>query len=68
MSSNSSVLETSSSESQSSTYLPPTAPEKLTAVFKVYLSDTDVGSVETKELVEWVHSLEPMIGLEIIGA
>ena len=42
-------------------------PHPIHAIFKVHLSDTDPDSAETAELVQWIYSLNPKIGLELIG-
>ncbi|KAI9784781.1 MAG: hypothetical protein M1839_001511 [Geoglossum umbratile] len=44
----------------------PATPQ-LNAVFTVHLDDTDAHSGEVKKLAEWIHSLHPVIGLELTG-
>lgn len=40
---------------------------EFTAVFTVHLQSTDPVSIETRRLVDWVHSLHPSVGLELTG-
>jgi hypothetical protein len=44
-----------------------TAPEtpQLTAMFSVHIDGVDASSGEIQKLVEWIHSLHPMAGLEV---
>jgi hypothetical protein len=53
--------------SESSTFSPSPPTPEYAAVFTVHLSDTNPESVETKKLVNWIHSLDKSIGLEITG-
>ncbi|KAI9787655.1 MAG: hypothetical protein M1839_000186 [Geoglossum umbratile] len=54
----------SSASEGSSTATPETS--RLTAVFSAHLGDNP-SSEEVKKLVEWVHALNPAIGLELTG-
>lgn len=44
-----------------------TVPPKVMAIFKVHLEGTNAESPEVLKLVQWLHSLNPNIGLQLNG-
>ena len=53
------------SQSSSSDSAPP--PPGLMAVFKIHIDTLDSKSPEIGKLVQWIHKLDPSIGLELNG-